>query len=236
MAADLERLDAREVLAWAYRELGRVAIVASFQAESIVLTDPAAEVVERPEVITLDTGRLPEATHRLMNEVRRRWPVRLTVVSPHHGDVEAMVAEHGPNLFRDSVDLRHLCCDMRKTRPLDRALAGYPGWITGLRRQQSHERAAVPVAGPDPARPGVLKLAPLAAWSREQVWRHIEDRRLPVHELYGAGYTSIGCEPCTRATADGEDERAGRWWWEQGAVKECGLHWTAASLVQGARA
>lgn len=221
-----------EILAWAYGAVGRLAIVASFQAESIVLIDMAAEIVERPEVITIDTGRLPEETHALMDEVRRRWPVRLTVVSPHELAVQDMVAEHGTNLFRESVDLRHLCCDVRKRRPLDRALQGYDGWVTGLRREQSAARAGTPVAAPDPAHDGILKVAPLASWSRAQVWDRIEARQLPVNGLYERGYTSIGCASCTRATRPGEDERAGRWWWEQDSVKECGLHWSGGSLVR----
>jgi phosphoadenosine phosphosulfate reductase len=233
-APDLEKLGAVEVLEWAYGNLPRLAIVASFQAESIVLIDLAAQVVERPEVITLDTGRLPQETHDLIDEVRRRWPIRLTVVSPHELAVQDMVARHGTNLFRESVELRHLCCDVRKTRPLDRALNGYAGWITGLRRGQSASRAAVPIAAPDASRGGILKLAPLAAWSHEQVWRHLDERRLPVHALYAHGYTSIGCASCTRATLAGEDERAGRWWWEQEAVKECGLHRTPAGLQRAA--
>lgn len=226
----LEGLEPIQVLDWAYANVPRLAIVASFQAESVVLIDLAAQVVERPEVITLDTGRLPQETHDLMEEVRRRWPIRLTVVSPHELTVEDMLAAHGPNLFRESVELRHLCCDTRKSRPLDRALQGYAGWVTGVRREQSAERASVPVAAPDAAHGGILKLAPLAGWSKAQVWRYLDERALPVHALYRQGYTSIGCAPCTRATGPGEGERAGRWWWEQDAVKECGLHRTANGL------
>ncbi len=230
VVADLEQMTAQEVLEWAYGSLGRVAIVASLQAESIVLIDLAAQVVERPEVITIDTGRLHQETYDFMEQVRRRWPIRLNVVSPYHLTVQDMVNEHGPNLFRESVELRRLCCDVRKRQPLDSALHGYNAWITGLRREQSPSRQNLVISAPDPARPGLTKLSPLAGWTRDQVWRHIEQNHLPVHPLYAQGYTSIGCASCTRATEPGEDERAGRWWWEHEAVKECGLHWTAGVL------
>jgi phosphoadenosine phosphosulfate reductase len=227
---DLEQMSALEVLEWAYRSLGGVAIVASLQVESIVLIDLAAQVVERPEVITIDTGRLHQETYDFMEEVRRRWPIRLNVVSPRHLSVQDMVNEHGPNLFRESVELRQLCCDVRKRQPLDSALHGYNAWVTGLRRDQSASRQNVPVSAPDPARRGVTKVAPLAQWTRDRVWRHVEENDLPVHPLYAQSYTSIGCASCTRSIQPGEDERAGRWWWEQDAVKECGLHWSNGVL------
>lgn len=228
--AGAEQMAVRELLAWAYAELKPLAIVASFQVESVVLIDLAAEVFDRPDVITIDTGRLPAETHELMEQVRRRWPIRLISVSPNELAVTEMVTRHGPNLFRESVQLRHLCCEVRKVQPLARALTGYAGWMTGLRRQQTPTRATVPVVGPDPQRPGVIKVAPLAAWTHDQVWLRVRQRDLPVHELYRRGYTSIGCAPCTRATLPGEDERAGRWWWENEGVKECGLHWGEGGL------
>lgn len=231
--ADVDAMPAEELLAWAYAELRPLAIVASFQVESIVLIDLAAEVFERPEVITIDTGRLPAETHDLIDRVRRRWPIRLVTVTPEEVAVNEMVAAHGRDLFKESVDFRHLCCEIRKVRPLDRALAGYAGWVTGLRREQSTTRAGVPALADDPQRPGVAKLAPLAAWTHEEVWDRVHERDLPVNRLYQRGYTSIGCAPCTRATGPGEDERAGRWWWEAEAVKECGLHWRDGSASLG---
>lgn len=138
-----------------------------------------------------------------------------------------MVGEHGPNLFYRSVDHRQTCCDVRKSRPLARALEGFDAWVTGVRREQGATRSATAVAAADPLHGGILKVAPLAAWTHDQVWDHIRANRLPVHPLYAQGYTSIGCAPCTRAIQPGEDERAGRWSWETGAVKECGLHWQA---------
>jgi phosphoadenosine phosphosulfate reductase len=176
------------------------------------------------EVVTLDTGRLPEETHALIDTVRQRFSIQLRVVAPEAGDVEAMTTAHGVNLFRRSTELRHLCCELRKVRPLSRALRGYDAWVTGLRREQSATRQNTPVVARDDVHGGIAKLAPLAAWSRDDVWAQVRSRDLPVHALYARGYSSIGCAPCTRATRPGEGERAGRWWWEDGTIKECGLH------------
>jgi thioredoxin-dependent adenylylsulfate APS reductase len=213
------------VLRWAYETFPRVAIVASFQAESSVLIDMACRVRPDATVITLDTGRLPQQTYDMIDRVRDRYRIDVQVVSPDAVDLHGMVGSHGPNLFLESVKMRRLCCDVRKSRPLARALAGYDAWVTGLRRQQAETRSRTAVVAADPEHEGLTKIAPLAAWSKDQVWAYIRENELPYHSLYDAGYTSIGCAPCTRATTVGEDERAGRWWWEQNGVKECGLHW-----------
>ncbi len=222
---DLDAATAAEVIAWTYANHRRVVIVASFQAESSVLVHLASQIVERPEVITLDTGRLPEETHAVMDAFRDRFDILLHVQAPDPKEVAEMVGEHGPNLFYRSVEHRRTCCEVRKSRPLGRALAGYDAWLTGVRREQSETRAATPVMATDHAHGEILKVAPLAGWTHDQVWDHIQAHRLPLHPLYGQGYTSIGCAPCTRAIQPGEDERAGRWYWESGAVKECGIHW-----------
>lgn len=215
---------AESILASTYGEHRRVALVGSFQLESGVLIDMACHVVESPEVLTLDTGRLPEETHRVIDLFRERYPIRLRIIAPEANAVEALTAAHGTMPFRRSVELRQLCCDIRKTQPLARALRDYDAWITGLRRDQATTRASTPVVGPDPAHGGITRVAPLAGWSREQVLEYIEAHDVPTHPLYERGYTSIGCAPCTRATQPWEDERAGRWWWEQDQAKECGLH------------
>jgi thioredoxin-dependent adenylylsulfate APS reductase len=232
---DREDRSPEEILAWAYRTFHRVAIVASFQAESSVLIHMAASIVDRPEVVTLDTGRLPEETQDLIDRVQRRYPIRLHVEAPDAAEVADLVAAEGPNLFRRSVELRERCCDVRKVRPLTRALEGFDAWVTGLRRDQSAGRRRTPVAQPDAAHGGIAKIAPLAAWRRDQVWTYIRAHGLDYHALYERGYTSIGCAPCTRAVEPGEDERAGRWWWEQSDVKECGLHLADGRLVRTKR-
>lgn len=224
---DLEAAGAEEILRWTYASHGRVALVASFQAESSVLIDLACRVVERPEVITLDTGRLPAETHQAMSAISERYPIRLAVQAPDPSEVAAMVTAHGSDLFYDSVELRLTCCEVRKGHPLARALEGYDAWITGTRREQAETRRDTAVVSADAAHAGLVKVAPLAGWTRQQVWDYIDRHRVPVHPLYSLGYTSIGCAPCTRATRPGEDERAGRWSWERDGVKECGLHWQA---------
>lgn len=225
-APELEGRSAEEVLEWTYRTYRRVAIVASFQVESTVLIHMAADIVERPDVVTLDTGRLPEETHRVMERIQQRYPIRLDVHMPDPAEVAPMVREHGPNPFYRSVELRQQCCHVRKVRPLAQALRGFDAWITGLRRDQSDSRRATPVVQADRAHGGIAKVAPLVAWTEDDVWAYVARHRIEHHELYARGYRSIGCAPCTRAVGPGEDARAGRWWWEDSAVKECGLHWT----------
>ena len=135
--------------------------------------------------------------------------------------MERMVSEKGPNLFYRSVEERKLCCEIRKVRPLERKLGELAAWATGLRRSQGASRAGVPKLEETGGR---VKLNPLADWTAEQVERYSRENSVPQHPLYAAGYTSIGCGPCTRPVEAGEDERAGRWWWEHGAHKECGIH------------
>lgn len=214
------------ILKWAYESFPRVAIVASFQAESSVIIEMASRIRRDLHVLTLDTGRLPRETYDMIDRVRERYSVAINVLSPDAGELAEMVAGHGVNLFHRSPDLRRLCCDVRKSRPLAHALRGYDAWITGVRRQQAATRSETSVVAPDPEHQGLTKIAPLASWSKDQVWAYIRDHDLPYHPLYERGYTSIGCDPCTRATRAGEHERAGRWWWEPGEVKECGLHWS----------
>jgi phosphoadenosine phosphosulfate reductase len=214
------------VLRWAYESFSQVAIVASFQAESSVLIDMAARIRRSDvRVLTLDTGRLPQATYDMIDRVRARYAIDVEVVSPDAGELAEMVHRNGVNLFYQSPDLRLLCCSVRKSRPLARALGGFDAWVTGVRRQQAATRSNTAVVSADPQHEGLTKIAPLASWSKDQVWAYIREHEVPFHPLYERGYTSIGCEPCTRATEPGEDERAGRWWWEENVAKECGLHW-----------
>jgi thioredoxin-dependent adenylylsulfate APS reductase len=221
--------DAIAVLREAYEAYERVAIVASFQAESSVIIDMASKLRPEVRVLTLDTGRLPQETHDMIDRVRRRYGIAVEVITPDGDEVAQMVAAYGANLFYESVGLRRLCCEVRKSRPLARVLQGYDAWVTGVCREQAATRARTEVVSVDHEHGGIARVAPLAGWSKAQVWDYIRAHDLPYHSLYDRGYTSIGCAPCTRATTSGEDERAGRWWWEQGGVKECGLHWKVPS-------
>jgi phosphoadenosine phosphosulfate reductase len=224
--ADVETLDAVDVLRRALDALGpeRIALSASFGPEDIVILDLLTEIVPRPRVFTLDTGRLPEETHALIERVRERFEVDVEVFAPDTAQVEAMVSERGPNLFYRSLHDRQRCCDVRKVLPLRSALATVDGWITGLRRDQALTRARTPKIGLDLEHGLVWKVAPLADWTEAQVWTHIRARDLPYNPLHDRGYPSIGCAPCTRAIEPGEDPRAGRWWWETDGARECGLH------------
>jgi thioredoxin-dependent adenylylsulfate APS reductase len=227
-------LPADQLLAWAVGTYGRqFAVVTSFQAEGMVVLDLARQVDPGVRVLTLDTGRLPEETYQVIEAVRSGMGLEVEVVTPDPADVAAMVARHGPNLFHKDPALRRLCCHVRKVAPLDRALSGVAAWATGLRRDGGPSRADTPRAELDAAHGDVVKLNPLADWSRDQVWAYVRSHRLPVNPLYEQGYTSIGCAPCTRPTRPGEGERAGRWWWEADADRECGLH---ARLGGGATA
>lgn len=187
----------------------------------MVIIDLAAKIADRFRVFTLDTGRLPEETYQVMDAVRRRYGVTVEVVYPDPSEVEKMVAEHGPDLFRGSVEARQLCCEVRKVRPLRRKLSELRAWASGMRRSQSETRAGIAKAAEQDGR---VKLNPLADWTAQAVEEYIRLHDVPLHPLYAKGYASIGCAPCTRAVAPGEDERAGRWWWEQDAKKECGIH------------
>jgi phosphoadenosine phosphosulfate reductase len=198
-------------------------LASSLGAEDMVLLDLIAELRLPIGVFTLDTGRLPQETYDLLQLARARYGLPIAVYAPDSADVERYMAANGPNGFYDSVELRRECCFLRKVKPLKRALAGKQAWIAGLRRAQSDARKTVEFKEWD-ADNGLYKFNPLADWSEEDVWAYLRTRDVPVNALHAKGYPSIGCAPCTRAVAPGEDPRAGRWWWENPAFNECGLH------------
>ncbi len=202
---------------------GRAALASSFGMEDMVLIDMIARHDLDIEVFTLDTGRLPEETYALMQETKRRYGLSIEVYFPKAEAVSAYVGENGPNAFYDSVELRKGCCQVRKVEPLKRALAGCGSWITGMRRQQSPTRSDLEAAAFDGDN-GLMKFNPLLEWTEKEVWNYIRMFNVPYNALHDRSYPSIGCAPCTRAIAKGEDIRAGRWWWEDALAKECGLH------------
>jgi phosphoadenosine phosphosulfate reductase len=175
-------------------------------------------------VFTIDTGRLPQETYDLMAKIEERYGIRVEMLFPERAHVEGMAQRHGPNLMYDAVDLRLLCCQVRKVLPLNRYLETLEGWITGLRRDQWASRAEVRKIELDHDHGGIVKVNPLADWTKDEVWDYIRANDIPYHALYDQGYTSVGCAPCTRAIQPGEPDRAGRWWWETNAPKECGIH------------
>lgn len=227
----------QEVLRWALDKLHpKVALASSFGAEDGVLIDMMVKVRPDARIFTLDTGRLPQETYDVMDAVRERYNISVEVFYPKTDAVEAMVNEHGLNLFYHAVEFRKMCCGVRKVEPLNRALSGLDAWISGLRREQTDTRAAVAKVELDTGHGGILKLNPLADWTWDQVWAYVKQHRVPYNALHDKGYPSIGCAPCTRAVKPGEDLRAGRWWWEQDAQKECGIHYSEIGEAKPARA
>jgi adenylyl-sulfate kinase len=225
-----EAATASEVLSWAIDAFGdSFAIATSFQKEGMAIVDLASRISSAVRVFTLDTGRLPDETYQMMETVRQRYGITVEIVFPDRDEVERLVTVHGPNLFYQSVPGRERCCDVRKVRPLARKLETLKAWATGLRREQSDTRSAVAKVE---RQDGRIKLNPLADWTTFQVEQYIARHHVPVHPLYARGYTSIGCAPCTRAIEPGESERAGRWWWEEEAKKECGIHFAADGRVR----
>lgn len=223
--ADLEAKTAEEVLEWVLKTYGdRVALASSFGAEDVVLIDMLARIDRRSRVFTLDTGRLPQETYDVMEKIRDKYGLEIEIYYPDTKAVEDMVTHYGPDLFYKSVELRKLCCEIRKVEPLKRALKELSAWITGLRREQSVTRTEVKKVEIDRSHNSIVKINPLADWSEEQVWSYIRENGVSYNALHDQNYPSIGCAPCTRAIKPGEDVRAGRWWWEDPEHKECGLH------------
>jgi phosphoadenosine phosphosulfate reductase len=202
---------------------GRVAFSTSLGLEDQAVLHAIATAGVDFDVFTLDTGRHFPETLDTLEESERRYHRKIRVIFPDAREVEELVSRDGINGFRFSVENRKACCEIRKVRPLNRALEGAAGWLTGLRRSQSAGRAHVPFASWDPIQK-LIKLNPIADWSLEQLEAYIAEHDVPVNPLHAKGFPSIGCQPCTRAIKPGEDIRAGRWWWENEDGKECGLH------------
>jgi len=212
-----------EMLAEISRSYHPSVLANGFGPESMVLTDLISKHGFGIEIITLDTGRLPEETYELAQNAFKRYGSAIRMIAPDSDELQAWTLQHGPNGFYQSVERRRECCAVRKVAPLKRALAGKRAWLAGLRREQAPSRAQLSSKTWD-ADNGMYKFNPMLDWTTEQVWAYIHDHSVPYNALHDKGYPSIGCSPCTRAVGQDEDIRAGRWWWEREAVKECGLH------------
>lgn len=199
------------------------AFSSSFGAEDMVILDLLEGLKLDVDVFTLDTGRLHEETHELINQARQRYDRTFRIMYPDGPDLESYALKHGNNAFYDSIELRKRCCEIRKVAPLRRALQGKRLWITGMRRAQSVTRVDLELLGYD-ALYGLFKFNPLLDWTSQDVTAYVRQNNVPVNALHAQGYPSIGCAPCTRPVSAGEDERAGRWWWESVESRECGLH------------
>ncbi len=213
-----------EVIRFFLEEFGdKVALSSSMGLEDQVLTHMIQSITKEANIFTLDTGRLFPETYDLIDRTAKKYGINIKVYFPDYKEVEKMVAEKGMNLFFDSIEDRKFCCKVRKLNPLARALEGLEAWITGLRSDQSVTRNDLKMIEWDDVN-GLIKINPLFNWSEKEVWDYVDEYTVPVNPLHKKGFASIGCQPCTRAIMEGEDIRAGRWWWENPETKECGLH------------
>ena len=212
------------------RDYAPAVFASSLGLEDMVLTDLIIRRFPGIGLFTLDTGRLPEETYRLMDQMAAHYGARIAVYFPDTAALEDFTRRHGANPFYGSLSLRRQCCRVRKVEPLGRALAAKKAWITGRRREQAATRQEVDFSEFDPDH-GLHKFNPLADWTLDDVWGYIRRFDVPYNALHDRGYPSIGCAPCTRAVAPGDDVRAGRWWWEDAQAKECGCHAPAQGVT-----
>ena len=221
---DLESSTAEEIISFFasyFKDI--IALSSSLGLEDQILTCMLSNLNPNTSIFTLDTGRLFPETYDLIDLTAKKYKTKIKVHFPNSHDIENMVAENGMNLFYDSIENRKLCCGLRKLKPLAKALKGLDAWFTGLRRDQSVTRTDLEIVEWDENN-GLIKINPLINWSEEDVWNYINKHKVPFNPLHKKGFASIGCQPCTRAIEEGEDVRAGRWWWENPETKECGLH------------
>jgi phosphoadenosine phosphosulfate reductase len=222
---ELKGLSAVERIKWAIDKFGKnkIALASSLGVEDQVLTHMLLSLTKDVKIFVLDTGRMFQETYLTIDKTEKHYGFKYKIYFPDYRKVEKMVNDKGINLFYDSVENRKLCCYVRKVLPLKRALRGLKCWICGLRRKQSITRENIEVIEWDEANK-LYKLNPIFDWSNEEVWKFVKENHIPYNILHDRGFPSIGCAPCTRAVKEGEDIRAGRWWWENPEHKECGLH------------
>ena len=224
---EFETSSPQDILAWASQNLGSsVALATSFQVQGMVLVDMFAKTDPEARIFTLDTGRLHSHTYDAMERTREKYNINIEVLFPDRTEVEEMVTSHGVNLFYKSVENRRLCCQVRKTNPLNGFLKTLDAWITSIRADQTEQRADSTKFEIDYLHGKMLKINPILDWTTDEVWDYVRKNDVPYNKLHDMGYPSIGCAPCTRAIEEGEDPRAGRWWWEQDSDKECGIHFS----------
>ena len=205
------------------KKYNSVTFANSLGAEDMVLVDIIQKHKLNVEIFSIDTGRLPSETYNLIQKVEDKYQFKIKLYFPNQEKVEYYVNTNGINAFYNSLDLRKSCCSIRKVEPLNRALKNKKVWITGMRQEQSQTRQTLQEEEFDEVHQS-QKLNPLSSWSEIEIWAYIKIHDVPYNTLHDQFYPSIGCAPCTRAISEGEDVRAGRWWWEEPQNKECGLH------------
>ena len=220
----LEKLSLEELLKTIAAEYGdKAAFSSSLSWEDQLITHYIFANDLPIRVFTLDTGRIFPETYNVLNRTLDRYKKKIEVYFPKHEAAEKLITEKGPLSFYQSLEDRKECCFIRKVEPLNRALDGVECWITGLRAEHSENRKDLAIAEKDEQR-NLIKIQPLLNWTLEEVKTEIAKHNIPYNILHDKGFVSIGCQPCTRAIQEGEEFRAGRWWWEDTSKKECGLH------------
>ncbi|AIM37325.1 phosphoadenylyl-sulfate reductase [Sphingobacterium sp. SG20118] len=204
---------------------GQVIFSTSFGIEDQIITDWIGNKKLDIKIFTLDTGRLFKETYSLWSRTLERYGIAIDTYYPNTEEIQKFVSQKGPNAFYESVENRKTCCYIRKIEPLQRAIKGAKIWITGIRAEQSLNRHDMEYIEYDEVN-DIIKIHPLFDWTFEMINSYVKSERIPYNVLHDKGFPSIGCAPCTRAIQDGEDFRAGRWWWEDQSKKECGLHVT----------
>ena len=222
---DSESKSAEQLIQWCMDQYGlKAGLACSFGMEDMILIDIIAKLKGPITIFTLDTGRLHEETYEVMEKVRSHYGLEIKTYFPNSEKVEKLVREKGFFSFKENIENRKECCEIRKIEPLNRALSELDAWVTGLRRDQAVTRTETPKILEDIDHPPLVKINPLADWTQAQVEAYIDQHKVPVNALHKKNFPSIGCAPCTRPIEAGEDIRAGRWWWENPEHKECGLH------------
>jgi thioredoxin-dependent adenylylsulfate APS reductase len=226
LAAEIEEHAADstvELLTWALARFHpRIALACSFQ--HTILLDMLVKIEPDVNVFAIDTGRLPEETYQCAADVEEHFGIKVKWYTPKTESLEHLLNTEGTYSFKKSIEARRSCCHVRKVEPLTRALSELDAWITGTRRDQSETRKDTKRIEIDGGHNGIVKINPLADWTKDDIYAYGKEHNLPYNPLFEKGYASIGCACCTRATAPGESSRAGRWWWEEEDQKECGLH------------
>lgn len=221
---EFEGKNPEAVLNYFLHEYGnRIALASSLGLEDQMLTDIILKIKKDARIFTIDTGRLFPETYSLIDKTNLKYNFKMEVYFPESKAVEEYVYQNGINAFYESIEKRKACCNVRKIQPLLRALSTLDVWICGLRKEQAITRSEIDVVEWDDANK-LIKINPLARFTEEEVWDYILKNNVPYNVLHKKGFPSIGCQPCTRAVAEGEDIRSGRWWWENPDQKECGLH------------
>lgn len=224
--AAIENRSALDIIRYVDEKFGdQVVFSTSFGIEDQVITHLLAETKSKASLFTLDTGRLFPETYSVWNKTISRYKLPIATYYPNTEALQQLLTEKGPLSFYESVENRKECCGIRKVEPLNRALKGFKVWLTGIRAEQSPNREHMLSVEWDEGHQ-LLKIHPLFHWSLQEVELFLKENNVPYNALHNKGFPSIGCQPCTRAVQPGEDQRAGRWWWEDQSKKECGLHTT----------